>query len=162
MGLRCEGDVDECLDRPCHPSGTAACHSLANAFYCQCLPGHTGKAWHLWGIYKTRTILTVPSQKAASLLTLCLHTSPLKSPLHLLAHISCTEPTVRRQPLKPGLTSNLTPTTGQRCEVEMDLCQSQPCSNGGSCEITTGPTPGFTCHCPKVSDATPLSLFSLY
>lgn len=71
--------MDECLDRPCHPSGTAACHSLANAFYCQCLPGHTG----------------------------------------------------------------------QRCEVEMDLCQSQPCSNGGSCEVTTGPPPGFTCRCPE-------------
>lgn len=44
VGLRCEGDVDECLDQPCHPRGTAACHPLANAFYCQCLPGHTGEA----------------------------------------------------------------------------------------------------------------------
>lgn len=43
-GCACEGDVDECLDRPCHPTGTAACHSLGCAFYCQCLPGHTGEA----------------------------------------------------------------------------------------------------------------------
>lgn len=56
VGLRCEGDVDECLDRPCHPTGTAVCHSLANAFYCQCLPGHTGEAWGLWGTAKTGNI----------------------------------------------------------------------------------------------------------
>lgn len=41
-GLHCEGDLDQCLDQPCHSAGTTACHLLANAFHCQCLPGHTG------------------------------------------------------------------------------------------------------------------------
>lgn len=44
------------------------------------------------------------------------------------------------------------PTAGQWCEVELDPCQSQPCAHGGSCEATAGTPPGFTCHCPQVSD----------
>lgn len=88
VGLRCEGDVDECLDRPCHPTGTAVCHSLANAFYCQCLPGHTGEAWGLWGTAKTGNTQTVPRPLPP-------HLSPEKVPQHPLAHIVCAEPTVR-------------------------------------------------------------------
>ena len=58
----------------------------------------------------------------------------------------------RRQRLKQSVMFNPTPATGQRCEVALDPCQSQPCSHGGSCEATAGPPPGFTCHCPQVSD----------
>lgn len=68
VGLRCEGDVDECLDQPCHPTGTAACLPLANAFYCQCLPGHTGEArgWgHLCGTAELTRHPDFPSHKAA-------------------------------------------------------------------------------------------------
>lgn len=150
--------MDECLDQPCHPTGTAACHSLASAFYCQCLPGHTGKAWNLWDPSKTRKSQVVPSQQTEKFPHPLSPHLPNKSPAPL-AHTLRAKPTVKSKlQEKPCVPSNVIPTTGQRCEAQTDPCQSQPCSNGGSCEVTTGPPPGFTCHCPLVSATTAISV----
>ncbi len=34
---------------------------------------------------------------------------------------------------------------GERCEVNIDECESQPCQNGGWCEDGSA---SYTCHCP--------------
>lgn len=35
---------------------------------------------------------------------------------------------------------------GERCEVRLDPCESQPCQSGATC--VTLPTEGFLCKCP--------------
>ena len=36
--------------------------------------------------------------------------------------------------------------TGHNCEARVDLCQTRPCRNGGTCESRDG---YFLCHCPR-------------
>ena len=164
VGLRCEGAVNQCLDQRCHPRGTAACHSLANALSCQCLPGHTGEASDRAEVGCGTAELTVktqgqspPSSRPSRLVHP--HSLAQDMPQDPFAYAARAGPSPgnepeRRQRPKQCVTPNPIPTPGQWCEVEIDPCQSQPCSQGGSCEATAGPPPGFTCRCHKVSGCT--------
>ncbi len=42
-GEHCEGDVNECLSEPCHPSGSIDCVPLTNKYQCRCRLGYTGE-----------------------------------------------------------------------------------------------------------------------
>lgn len=42
-GERCEGDINECLAKPCLPQRTLDCVQGANDFQCLCKPGYTGE-----------------------------------------------------------------------------------------------------------------------
>ena len=42
-GQHCEGDVNECLSRPCHSPGTLDCVQLTNDYKCSCRLGYTGR-----------------------------------------------------------------------------------------------------------------------
>lgn len=41
-GQHCEGDVNECLSRPCHTPGSFDCVQLVNDYQCRCRLGYTG------------------------------------------------------------------------------------------------------------------------
>ncbi|KAG6924243.1 neurogenic locus notch -like protein 1-like, partial [Chelydra serpentina] len=42
-GERCEGDINECLAKPCLLQRTLDCVQGANDFHCLCKPGYTGR-----------------------------------------------------------------------------------------------------------------------
>lgn len=41
-GQQCEGDVNECLSRPCHAPGSLDCVQMVNDYQCRCRLGYTG------------------------------------------------------------------------------------------------------------------------
>lgn len=40
---------------------------------------------------------------------------------------------------------------GRHCKNIVNVCESQPCQNGGQCKLAVNLPLGYTCHCPPVS-----------
>ncbi|KAB0400302.1 hypothetical protein E2I00_011764, partial [Balaenoptera physalus] len=158
QGSICQERVNPCESRPCQHGAT--CVAQPNGYLCQCTPGYSGQNC---------------SKEPDACQSQPCHNHGTCTPKPGGFHCACPPGFVGLrcegdvdecldQPCHPTGTAAchslanafycqcLPGHTGQRCEVELDPCQSQPCSHGGSCEATAGPPPGFTCHCPQVSD----------
>lgn len=87
VGEYCEGDLNECLSRPCQSPGTFDCVQLVNDYKCRCRLGYTGKsilaarrdtaspclfALFVPGMLFRSTIFFSPGRHCESMVDLCL------------------------------------------------------------------------------------------
>ncbi|KAJ1171830.1 hypothetical protein NDU88_003688 [Pleurodeles waltl] len=106
-GVHCERDVDNCLGHQC-PNG-ATCVDGINSYTCVCPGNFTGR------FCKHSRLLT----------SVC---SNEKKNLTCFNYGNCTEiKNELRCICLPGF-------MGERCEIDIDECQSDPCLNGGLCQ----------------------------
>ncbi|XP_016305382.1 protein delta homolog 1 [Sinocyclocheilus anshuiensis] len=121
-GARCDRDVHQCSSKPC--SGNSTCVETGGGggggggCVCLCPPGFTGDSCQL-----KKGPCSVNGSRCQNGGT-CVNTSGFDS------RCSCLCP--------PGF-------TGAVCEMELDVCEPNPCVNGGRC-VRRDPT--YTCVCP--------------
>ncbi|KPP78272.1 protein crumbs 2-like [Scleropages formosus] len=137
-GKYCQDNMDDCASTPCiHGS----CYDLLADYECECLPGYGGKACEedvddcqghgcqnggscVDGL-DSYTCICPPDFSGP----LCQWRFP---PLQCKTDVNCVhgichdEPWGARCTCKAGY-------TGDRCQAEIDECESNPCQHGGSC-----------------------------
>ncbi|KAM6985160.1 protein crumbs homolog 2a [Aplochiton taeniatus] len=149
-GERCEVDTDDCAPAPCLHG---MCRDFLAGFECKCHPGWTGEecerdvnecAQHACqhggtcqdGVNHYTCICPYDYSGA-----LCQWDYP---PIRCEKDVQCVNG-VCEEGLW-GANCSCTPGfTGDSCELELDECQSNPCSNGGSCLDRLN---RFLCVCP--------------
>ncbi|XP_042629352.1 protein delta homolog 1 [Cyprinus carpio] len=119
-GARCDREVHQCSSKPC--SGNSTCVETGGAggggFVCLCSPGYTGENCQL-----KKGPCSVNGSRCQNGGT-CVNTSGFDSRSFCLC--------------PPGF-------TGSVCEIELDVCEPNPCVNGGRCVRRD---PSYTCVCP--------------
>uniref|UniRef100_A0A8P4KDC2 Neurogenic locus notch homolog protein 1 n=1 Tax=Dicentrarchus labrax TaxID=13489 RepID=A0A8P4KDC2_DICLA len=158
VGERCEGDVNECLSDPCDPRGSYNCIQLTNSYRCECRTGYTGqrcdkvfdgckgKPCRNGGTCAVASntphgfICKCPPGFTGSS---CEYDSRSCGSLNCRNGGTCVSGHIGPRCLCP-------PTfTGPECQTPTDsLCISNPCYNGGTCQITPD-VPFFQCSCPS-------------
>uniref|UniRef100_A0A8C2VC98 Neurogenic locus notch homolog protein 4 n=1 Tax=Chinchilla lanigera TaxID=34839 RepID=A0A8C2VC98_CHILA len=155
QGSICQDSVHPCESRPCQNGAT--CMAQPKGYLCQCAPGYSGQncselnACQSQPCHNHGTCTPKPGGfhcacppgfvglRCEGDVDEC-----LDRPCHPTGTAAC------RSLANAFHCECLPGHTGQwGCEVQIDPCQSQPCSHGGSCEVTAGPPPGFSCRCPK-------------
>ncbi|XP_075435479.1 protein crumbs homolog 2 isoform X2 [Ascaphus truei] len=130
VGETCETDIPECASNPC--LNNATCQEGVKSYSCLCWPGYSG----VHCTVDEDECAGEPCENAG----LCLERSNrsyygIQPEFDTEFRFSQAAGYVCR--CREGL-------TGERCSVNIDECQSQPCQNGGSC---TDLINGFLCHC---------------
>ncbi|XP_038061479.1 neurogenic locus notch homolog protein 2-like [Patiria miniata] len=147
IGIDCEVDTNECLSNPCWNGAT--CTDRPNAYRCTCLTGFTGSRcegdidWCASSpchdgatcvdVVETFRCVCPPLRSGP----LCDQTPCQNGALYLPGDdgradaYTCT--------CQPGY-------LGRDCEIDIDECASEPCSNGGTCRQHQ--INAFMCECP--------------
>ncbi|XP_069497615.1 protein crumbs homolog 1 isoform X2 [Ambystoma mexicanum] len=121
-GAHCEQDVDNCLGHQC-PNG-ATCIDGTNSYSCLCPGNFTGKFCNVYSLPEASalSVVRIHSRLPTSF---CGND---KRNLTCYNYGNCTEiKNELRCICLPGF-------MGERCEIDIDECQSDPCLNGGLCQ----------------------------
>uniref|UniRef100_A0A3B4X5A0 Delta/notch-like EGF repeat containing n=1 Tax=Seriola lalandi dorsalis TaxID=1841481 RepID=A0A3B4X5A0_SERLL len=163
QGATCEQKVDPCASSPCHNNGTCyaqgpgplgfgcsctagftgptcaqlvdfcalnpcahgVCRSVGNSYRCLCVPGYHG----LYCEEEYNECLSAPCQNYATCRDLINAYECVCTPQFEGTHMSKT---------------NYKFTLWEKCDVDINECESNPCHHGGTCIDQSN---GFTCHC---------------
>uniref|UniRef100_A0A4W5L2S0 Delta-like protein n=1 Tax=Hucho hucho TaxID=62062 RepID=A0A4W5L2S0_9TELE len=146
-GSHCEHSLLTCADSPCFHSGQ--CHQKDNghSYICECPPGYTGLNCEK----RVDKCTSLPCANGidcfwtGAIVYVCMH---ILSPKTLTPEPLCVS-------LSPGglclihggvrLCSCRSGFTGQRCEININECAGNPCTNGGTCLDRIN---DYTCACP--------------
>ncbi|TMS08310.1 Neurogenic locus notch-like protein protein 1 [Larimichthys crocea] len=158
VGERCEGDVNECLSDPCDPRGSYNCIQLTNSYRCECRTGYTGQRCDkVFDGCKGRPCRNGGTCAVASNTphgfickcppgftgSSCEYDSRSCGSLNCRNGGTCVSGHLGPRCLCPSTF------TGPECQTPTDsLCISNPCYNGGTCQITPD-APFFQCSCPS-------------
>ncbi|CAH1777875.1 unnamed protein product, partial [Owenia fusiformis] len=164
-GQYCEILITPCTSEPCQNGGT--CNLVDNTYTCTCLPDFTGTHCEI------SIRVCPPNYFGPNCETFCLaaddcdrghYTCDSNSGAKICRNgwdrpeLNCTlrtvppvvDPECPPEPCVYGQCHNGTcccydKYTGPRCEIPITTCTSQPCLNGGTCQVIEG---GYTCFCP--------------
>ncbi|XP_030376578.1 protein crumbs isoform X3 [Scaptodrosophila lebanonensis] len=135
-GQNCELNIDECASNPC--TNGAVCQDLVKDYNCQCHAGYKGKNCEL----DINECESNPCQYNSN----CLERS--NTTLYQLSRVMDL-PKIFSQPFSfenasgyecvcvPGI-------IGKNCEININECESNPCSKHGTCNDGIG---AYTCEC---------------
>ncbi|XP_062121853.1 protein crumbs isoform X5 [Drosophila sulfurigaster albostrigata] len=125
MGRTCGNDVDECVQQP-NICGNGICKNEKGSYKCYCTPGFTG--------------IHCDSDVDECLSHPCLHGATCHNKLFFFKygkHRILRQINAYECDCKPGY-------QGENCEIDIDECISNPCSNGSTCIDMIN---NFTCSC---------------
>uniref|UniRef100_A0A8C9TA92 Notch receptor 2 n=1 Tax=Scleropages formosus TaxID=113540 RepID=A0A8C9TA92_SCLFO len=141
-GTLCEENVDDCDPKPCHHG---VCRDGIAMYTCDCHPGYTGLICNTQinfddcasnpcvygecqdGINEYKCVCT-PGYTGTSASTRCVFTPGHIRLLFQLTNLQC-----------------FLCLSGEKCDVQINECDSNPCLNGGTCEDGLNE---FSCVCP--------------
>ena len=139
-GPNCEVNINDCANSPCQNGGT--CFDGINRFTCKCPVGYTG--------ILCQNIINECSSSP------CMFGGTCVNLINPEPRVGSNSSVIRRHP--PQLHSSVLDgeergfkctcpagTAGNRCEINLDECWSNPCMNNGTC---TDLVNGFRCTCP--------------
>ncbi|KAJ8027753.1 Fibropellin-1 [Holothuria leucospilota] len=156
-GEICEIDINECQSRPCLNNGI--CSNLRDSYECACTPGYSGDLCETdEDLCKTNPCLNEGTCMDETDIFVCVCPPGKAGDICERDATPCDKKPCLNGQCKPSsqivdgkefnytCDCSLTGFTGIYCQVEINECLSNPCSNGGNC---TDMVNAFVCECPN-------------
>ncbi|XP_022113060.2 protein crumbs [Pieris rapae] len=131
-GPTCETNIDECAPQPCRNAAT--CIDDLNDYHCMCHPGFTGKNCEI-DIEECESNPCKYDGVCLERSNTSLYRTPESPPVQVGPQPHMLLPQVFYQPFSLENAGGfecvcVTGTTGARCEINIDECESSPCGHG--------------------------------
>ncbi|CAH4035210.1 unnamed protein product [Pieris brassicae] len=131
-GPTCETNIDECAPQPCRNAAT--CIDDLNDYHCMCHPGFTGKNCEI-DIEECESNPCKYDGICLERSNTSLYRTPDSPPVQVGPQPHMLLPQVFYQPFSLENAGGfecvcVTGTTGPRCEINIDECESSPCGHG--------------------------------